>query len=179
MAIFNLKNNLETEVPPVVKRGRGRPRKNPVPQQGSQPSTEIVQSPSKFSPKFKFGRNRKINYALFILILAALPAIYFYSQNKNAEKKLNDLQQKSQATDSVSAVVEQVGKLVLLPTDEQPTLATVSDLSKLKDQPFFAKAATGDKVLVYNKAKKAILYRPSINKIVEMAPLNLADQSAR
>jgi hypothetical protein len=31
----------------------------------------------------------------------------------------------------------------------------------------------GDKVLIYSRAQKAILYSPSKNKIIEVAPINL------
>lgn len=72
----------------------------------------------------------------------------------------------------VREVSEKISKLIVLPTDELPTLATVSDPEKLKDQPFFANAKTGFKVLVYSKAQKAILYDPTTNKIVEVAPIN-------
>ena len=72
---------------------------------------------------------------------------------------------------SVGQVVGKVGKHIVLPDSEQPTMATVSDVSKVQGQAFFAHAANGDKVLVYAQAKKAILYRPSIDKIVEIAPL--------
>jgi hypothetical protein len=82
--------------------------------------------------------------------------------------------------DPNKSLIESVGKLIILPIDEQPTVATVADLDKLKDQPFFAQAQLGDKVLIYQNAKKAILYRPSENKIIELAPLNntTQDQSA-
>lgn len=68
-------------------------------------------------------------------------------------------------------VIAEVGKTVDLPKDEIPTVATVSDPSKLKDQPFFAEAQLGDKVLIYAQAKRAILYRPSTHKIIGIAPL--------
>ncbi len=42
-----------------------------------------------------------------------------------------------------------------------------------KDRLFFANAKVGDKVLVYAKAGKVILYNPSEDRIVEVAPINL------
>lgn len=68
-------------------------------------------------------------------------------------------------------IISEVGKLVVLPADETPTIATVSDLAPLKGQPFFADAEMGDKVLIFQKAKKAILYRPSTKKIIIVAPI--------
>lgn len=76
----------------------------------------------------------------------------------------------------VDALVEQVGKLISLPTDEKPTVATVTDASKVKDQPFFANAKNDDRVLIYQKAAKAILYRPSENRIIEVGAVNINNQ---
>jgi hypothetical protein len=69
--------------------------------------------------------------------------------------------------------VEAVSQLIELPMDEVPTLATVSDSSKLANQPLFAKAQPGDKVLLYPKAKKAYLYRPVTNKLVDVASMQV------
>lgn len=82
------------------------------------------------------------------------------------------------AKEDAKTLVSEVAKLMLLPTDEEPTIAMVSDVTKLKDQPFFAAAANGDHVLIYTKAKKAILYRPSVQKIIEVAPVNLDGTSS-
>ncbi len=68
-------------------------------------------------------------------------------------------------------VVEAVGKLIELPEGEVPTVATVTQESKLLDQPFFVAAETGDKVLFYPQARKALLYRPSNNKLIEVTSL--------
>ncbi len=73
--------------------------------------------------------------------------------------------------DDVNQVVNVVGKLITLPTGETPSLATVSDVSKLQDQIFFKNAQDGDRVLIYTEAKKAILYRPSTNKVIDVAPV--------
>ena len=75
--------------------------------------------------------------------------------------------------DQAAALVSTVGRLMSLPADETPTVATVSDPTKLQDQPFFKNAMVGDKVLIYTKAKKAILYRPDENRVIEVASVNL------
>lgn len=108
---------------------------------------------------------------LFVVALGA--AGYFYKQLSDIKKNPNKV-----AQDETKATIAAVGKLIVLPTDETPTLATVTDPSKIKDQTFFAHAQTGDKVLIYTKAKKAILYNPSGNKIVEVAPINLGNTAA-
>lgn len=113
------------------------------------------------------------------LVVAAVLAVgvYFFVQYQHAQALLKDptLAAKEEITNLVAAV----GKLMELPVGETPTVATVSDKDKLKDQAFFAHAQTGDKVLIYSNARKAILYRPSTNKIIEVAPLNItANQTA-
>lgn len=80
------------------------------------------------------------------------------------------------AKNEAKNIVETVGKLIVLPAEEQPTIATVTDLSKLQSQPFFKNANVGDKVLIYNTAKKAILFRPTESRVIEYAPLETNDQ---
>lgn len=77
-----------------------------------------------------------------------------------------------QGEKELDQIIAKVGKLVVLPEGETPTLATVTDPEKLKNQPFFAKAQVGYKVLLYTQSQKAILYDPKSNKIVEIAPIN-------
>ena len=74
---------------------------------------------------------------------------------------------------STESIVARVGKLILLPIDEEATIATVSDLQKLRDQLFFKNAKNGDVVLMYAKAKRAILFNPDLNKIIEVAPITV------
>jgi hypothetical protein len=110
-----------------------------------------------------------------LLILAALPSYYFYNQYQSVQKLL---QSPSASADvQVKQLITEVGKLMVLPAAEQPTIATVSDVTKLVDQPFFANAKNGDKVLIYTQSKKAILYRESINKIIEVAPVNIGSSN--
>ncbi len=81
--------------------------------------------------------------------------------------------QRQLAKNELLTVLNQVSRLMLVPEKEMPTLATVSDKEKLKDQPFFQNSQNGDKILVWSKAGKAVLYRPSLNKIIEVINLDL------
>jgi hypothetical protein len=69
-------------------------------------------------------------------------------------------------------LIAAVGKLMDLPKGETPTIANVSDAAQAKKQSaFFNNAQNGDKVLMYVKAGEAILYRPSTDRIILVAPL--------
>ncbi len=65
----------------------------------------------------------------------------------------------------------EVAQLVELPKNEKPAIATVTDPERLKSNPFFAKAQIGDKVIIYAKSGKAILYDPKNHKILDVAPI--------
>lgn len=123
-------------------------------------------------PSFSLPKiNTHVVIGIVILVLALIPSIYFYSKYQNAQKRLSNPTQF--ATDEAKSLVAMVSKLMNLPGEETPTVATVNDKEKLKSQPFFSKSENGDKVLIYTNAKKAILYRPSINKIIDVAPVNI------
>lgn len=106
---------------------------------------------------------------LVVVVFGVIGSYYFYSQYKNSNNtKNNPTTSAQEATQTLAAV----GKLIELPTGEAPTIATVSDITKLKGQAFFANAKNGDKVLIYTNSKKAYLYRPSENKLIEVAAYN-------
>jgi len=104
-----------------------------------------------------------------VLIAVVGIAVYFYLQYQKTQDQLN----KTTQSNEQAALIAEVGKLIVLPTGEQPTVATVSDINRLKGQSFFIHARNGDKVLIYTKAQEAILYDPLANKIVEVGPISL------
>jgi len=113
----------------------------------------------------------KQKITIIIISIVAVVAIglggYFYYQLKHIK-----IDPQIAAKEEISTLISKVSKLYLLPTGEEPTIATVSDPEALKNQSFFFSSEKGDKVLIYAKAGKAILYRPSIDKIIETAPIN-------
>lgn len=75
----------------------------------------------------------------------------------------------------VQAFLEKLQAIALVPLSEAPTLATVVETNKLRSEAFFKNAEVDDKLFIYQQAQIAILYRPSVEKIVNMA--TLLDQS--
>lgn len=104
-----------------------------------------------------------------VVVLASLAAAFYF------HRQLNQLKADPQkaAQEESRDLITRVGKLIVLPEGEEPTVATVTDTELLKDQPFFVNARQGDKVLIYTNARKAILYSPENDKIVEVAPVNI------
>jgi len=84
---------------------------------------------------------------------------------------------KANTSAEIKQLTAQIGKVYQLPQGETPTLATVTDASKVRSQAFFKDSQNGDKVLLYSKAGQAILYRPSTKKIITVAPVNLNDSA--
>ncbi len=105
---------------------------------------------------------------MIALVITTGSVVVMYWQLAKTKKDPQQVMQKE-----AQALIEKISKLIVLPTDETPTVATVTDPDKLKDQAFFANAVTDDKVLIYTNAKKAILYSPTTNKIVDVAPRNI------
>jgi len=115
-----------------------------------------------------------INIIVVLVMLVLIgTAYYFFSQYKKTQLLLNN--PTLAAKEEVKKITDQLSKLMELPAKEEPIVVTVLDKKKLTGQDFFKRAENGDKVIVYSVSKKAILFRPSINKIIEAAPLNLGD----
>ncbi|TSC76185.1 MAG: hypothetical protein G01um101431_806 [Parcubacteria group bacterium Gr01-1014_31] len=142
-------------------------------------------SPDGGRPK-PLGKSSGPIMVVFILIFA-VASLYFFSQwgaaktqIKRLQAELADVRQNpgKAAREETVSLLQRVGKLMVLPEGEEPTVATVNDPERLKAQPFFAKAKQGDKVLIYTNAKKAILYDPVANLIVEVAPVSFGQEGA-
>jgi len=119
-------------------------------------------------------------FAILVTIIAALgvgTSGFLYVQYQKAQNTLNNPSVVAQLESQ--DLVKKVSRFISLPEGELPTIATVSDYKKLKDQPFFEKSQNGDKVLIYTKAKKAYLYRPSTDKLIDVTIVNVDSSAAQ
>ncbi len=120
---------------------------------------------------------KKFIFPILVLLLAGMSGAAFYFYQKASTLKGDQSNPDAAVQKEAADLVARVGKLIILPEGEVPTIATVNDPEKLKDQPFFAKAKVGDKVLLYQNAKKAYLYDPVNNKVLEVAPISLGTET--
>jgi len=144
------------------------------------PSAALPVDPKPAPPKpvkrwrlAKPSRQTALRGLVVLILIAALAvAGLFYGRYQAAQAKADRLSKASSQTPSqIQQLVARIGKLTALPAGETPTLAAITDVSKLAGQPFFAHAQNGDDVLIYNQAKMAYLFRPSTNQIINIAPV--------
>ena len=107
------------------------------------------------------------NALIAILSLLLLVAIgttgYYYRQSKQVAKAV--------ASDETTDIVTFLSQFVELPSEE-PTLAVVTDQSKLANAALAQKAQNDDRILLYPQAGMALLYRPSSHKLVDIYPVS-------
>lgn len=142
----------------------------------SEDGKTTVNSENKPSKKtrgtsFIAKNGKKVLGVILILVLIWLAYGYVHTKNELNKAKNPETAGKTE----IEQIENQIEKVVALPANETPTLATVSNADKLKSQIFFRDTQNGDKVLIYSKSGTAILYRPSTKKVIEFAPVNLGN----
>lgn len=110
--------------------------------------------------KSRVLKRPKVFISVVVVAIALSGAGLYIAHRNHATGKT--LQQK---------VITAIEKHMILPNNESPTLATITDTTKLSKNSFFSKAKNGDEVLVYVKNQKAVIYRPSLDRVVDVGPV--------
>lgn len=103
---------------------------------------------------------------LFSLAILVILFVLFYTFGRTEEYIPPDMSK----TES-ERIIDKVSKILTLPTDEKPVVATVKDPEKLKNEQFFSGAKVGDKILIYTKYQKAVLYDAIKDKVKAITEL--------
>lgn len=107
--------------------------------------------------------------AVATLTLVLVAVWYVVSSAQTPEAK---------AAKELAAAVSGVSDLMILPEGDQPVLATITDAKALiAQQTFFAGSVNGDKLLLFPKNMKAVIWSPSRNKIVNAGPIEQTTNS--
>jgi flagellar basal body-associated protein FliL len=122
-------------------------------------------------------------FFIFLLILVLFAALgYFGYYWWTMKKELRQMQttegikelQKKQSQELINRLKVHVA----VPTDEEPVIATVTDAAALKKQSkFYEMAQNGNNVIIYFKAKKAYLYDSAKDRLLNVGPITLQDQT--
>lgn len=117
--------------------------------------------------KKKVSKSRKIGFKYYLpwvlTVILLVFSFFLWQQYSQARNKLT-----SPSVSNNTQVANQLSKLIDLPT-EKPLVLTVKSTANLKILPFFASAKPGDMVFLYPKTSEAILFRTSINKIINFS----------
>lgn len=133
------------------------------------PKIEVLESEEKISILRELDYKKLLIAFLFLVAFVGIGgSVYFYNKYKSLKVDAN-----IEAKKETERLTSLLGKLIELPSGETPTIATISDKEKLKDQSFFNQAQNGDILFAYETSMKAILYRPSSNKIINVAPISI------
>lgn len=130
-----------------------------APQQETVETKEDAPQPSVQKATRPAEKRRRL-MILGIIILTLIGLVVLFAARQNTARTAD------------ARLIQSVSNMVVLPDDETPTVSTVVDKTQL-DQPFLSDAENGDKVLLYFKAGKAVVYRPSSGKIVNIGPLEI------
>ncbi|CAN5380344.1 hypothetical protein BH10PAT3_BH10PAT3_3080 [soil metagenome] len=100
----------------------------------------------------------------FFSIIVLIIGLNSLNKDKNIDRSKQEL----------INITSLVNKHMILPVSETPTLATITDREKLEKNSFlYQKGKDGDKVLIYVKASRVIIYRPSIDRVVDVGPVTV------
>ena len=123
------------------------------------------------------GSSKFVITILLVLFLASAAGLgftyYKYNTAKKALAKISSTEgQKAMAKKEIDDLLAKVKRHMVLPQGEDPVVATVTDKDALaKEQPFYKDANNGDRVIAYMVARKAIIYDPIHDVVVNAGPI--------
>jgi len=126
--------------------------------------------------------NPAVLVLLVLFVLSSVGFVWSFMNYRTYKNKYSNIGtpagQQEVAKQEIAALVAKVSKHIVLPKDEEPTVATVVDAAALaKDQPFYKDAHNGDKVLIYVKAQKAIIFDEKNDRLVNVGPVYIDKQA--
>lgn len=126
------------------------------------------------SPKRSNSLTNTLLLALLVVAVGAFAWSFWSYQNVKQEVAvLKDPQLASELNQKqTEELLSKVSKLLVLPNERQPVVATINDVETLAStQDFYALANNGDKLIIFQNARKAVIYDEDDNKIVNVGPI--------
>ncbi len=137
---------------------------------------------SNHNKKSKKSVKSKLLWLLILLILLALAGGVAFLYTKYAEtrkevEKLSTVQgQQELSKTQTQELLGEMRQIIIMPTNEDPVVATITDINQLKDKDFYKDAKNGDRVVVFANAKKAYIYSPERKLIVNVGAFQIEEK---
>lgn len=115
---------------------------------------------------------------LVLIIIITVVNLLMFTQTLN-NKQSTATQDKSNE-EVATEVIDAFKKVFEVPEGENPTITVITDADKLRQQEptFYKNAKNGDNVVILFSTKLAVLFRKNEERIINVAPINLQDQSS-
>jgi hypothetical protein len=125
---------------------------------------------------------------LTVILIVALAGLAYVNYMKRVElatelKKLSVKMEQLQTGNNpesiaeAQAIIDRVRKHINIPSDVEPTVATIVDVDALKERnDFYKNAKNGDNLIV--TPNRAILYDPNADVIIDVVPVQLQSDEA-
>lgn len=142
----------------------GRKPNLSTPNNGKSLDGIVRRAPTRRKPN-RLASKKYITLALVTVLIAGSVVYAIYGL---VTKSGND----NSPNASLDGTITAVSQHYVLPIGETPTLATITDKTKLTNA-LKNKAENGDRVLIYQENQTAILYRPSIDRVIDVTSVSI------
>jgi hypothetical protein len=143
-------------------------------------------STTKKTGRRSSGLSKLVNLLLLLAIIGVIGMfVRAEMQRRDTAQRLEttkaELEQIKKSTtqggeELAKQVLERVGKLIVLPTEPAPTVATIVDIERLREaNEFYSVADNGDHLIITDK--RAILFDPDRGVILDVVPV-VIDETA-
>jgi len=121
------------------------------------------------------GTNRSKLLSLLVIVLAIFSFVLFTKNQEMQQLILSEKEVTGEGQERVEAaqrIVDRLRRHIDIPTDIEPTVATIVDVDTLRERnPFYDRAENGDHLIVTRD--RAILYDPDADVIIDVVPVQI------
>ncbi len=112
---------------------------------------------------------------VFLLIIALIIIVGFlvYKVIKGEEIPSFEVKLGEQLSEEqIGDLLGRISRLIMLPEETDPLIATINDAPALRaEQAFYRDAENGDQLVIFTKRAMAVIYRPSVDKLINVGPI--------
>lgn len=141
---------------------------------------KVLDIKDKVDPKSEITANSStsttqglITGLLVVSLVAFGWSFYNYQSIKKEVAILKDPQLASELSQKETAeLIAKLSKLMVVPADKDPVVAVINDVEMLAaTQDFYVPAHNGDKLIMFQDSRKAVIYDEDDNRIVNVGPI--------